>query len=136
MRASAHGRELPELRASAGPSSSGSRCPCRSAGRTWGKITGERVTTLPARKETPELRASAGSGLGLDADDKRAEYAAAGIPWYWVARLDDGGVSSIEILALDHGLGGYRLVSLLEPGAATLGDGPIRVRLDWNQLRV
>jgi hypothetical protein len=44
--------------------------------------------------------------------------------------LDDQGFSSIEILALDHGIAGYRLVSLLEPGSRTLTEGPIRVRLD------
>ena len=76
------------------------------------------------------------SGTGrVETIDKRAEYAAAGIPWYWIVRLDDGGVSGIEVLALDHGIGSYRLVSLLEPGSETLGGGPIRVRLDWDRLR-
>ncbi|MFC5826831.1 Uma2 family endonuclease [Nonomuraea insulae] len=76
------------------------------------------------------------SGTGrVDTVDKRAEYAAAGIPWYWIVRLDDQGVSNIEILALDHGIGGYRLVSVLEPGSATQAKGPIRVRLDWDRLR-
>ncbi|MEV0617052.1 Uma2 family endonuclease [Nonomuraea sp. NPDC050404] len=73
--------------------------------------------------------------LRVDTVDKCAEYAAAGIPWYWIVSLDDQGVSSIEILALDHGIGGYRRVCLLEPGAVTRAEGPILVRLDWDQLR-
>ncbi|TDD07522.1 hypothetical protein [Nonomuraea diastatica] len=62
---------------------------------------------------------------------QRAEYAAAGIPCCWIVELDDRGVSSIEVLALDHGVGGYRRLSVLEPGSKSLADGPIRIRLDW-----
>ncbi|MEQ4715379.1 Uma2 family endonuclease [Nonomuraea sp. B19D2] len=76
------------------------------------------------------------SGLGkVDTVEKRAEYAAAGIPWYWIVRLDDRGVSNIELLALDYGIGGYRLASLLEPGSGALVEWPIRISLDWDELR-
>jgi Uma2 family endonuclease len=77
------------------------------------------------------------SGSGrVDTVDKRAEYAAAGIPWCWIIRLHDGGVSSIEILALDHAIGAYRLARVLEPGSGGHSDGPIRIALDWSQLRM
>ncbi|MBF8189351.1 Uma2 family endonuclease [Nonomuraea sp. K274] len=94
----------------------------------------EEEKPLPAHMVLLVVEVVSGTGR-VDTVDKRAEYAAAGIPWYWIVRLDDQGVSSIEILALDHGIGGYRLVSLLEPGSGTLAEGPIRVRLDWNRLR-
>jgi Uma2 family endonuclease len=71
----------------------------------------------------------------VDTVDKRAEYATSGIPWYWIVRLDDGGVSRIEVLALDHGISGYRQVTVLEPGDLGEVIGPIRISLDWSQLR-
>jgi len=75
------------------------------------------------------------SSIRVDTVDKRAEYATAGIPWYWIVHLDDVGVSRIDVLALDHGISGYRQVTALEPG--DLGDviGPIRIALDWSRLR-
>jgi hypothetical protein len=77
----------------------------------------------------------AGSGR-VDTVDKRAEYAAGGIPWYWIVRLRDGGVSGIEILALDYAIGGYRIVTVLESGSDGHPEGPIRINLDWSQLRM
>ncbi|MEO5875809.1 MAG: Uma2 family endonuclease [Streptosporangiaceae bacterium] len=71
----------------------------------------------------------------VDTVDKRAEYATAGIPWYWIVRLDDSGVSRIEVLALDHGISGYRQVTVLEPGDLGEVIGPIRISLDWPRLR-
>jgi hypothetical protein len=38
-----------------------------------------------------------------------AEYADAGIPFYWLAWLSDDHVLSIDIHVLDHTLGNYRL---------------------------
>jgi Uma2 family endonuclease len=89
---------------------------------------------LPASMVLIAVEVVSGSGR-IDTVDKRAEYAAAGIPWYWIVRLHDGGVSNVEVLALDHAIGGYRLVRVLEPGDSH-ADGPIRIRLDWSQLRM
>ncbi|WP_188191261.1 Uma2 family endonuclease [Nonomuraea sp. SYSU D8015] len=94
----------------------------------------EEENPLPAHLVLLVVEVVSGTGR-VDTVGKRAEYAAAGIPWYWIVRLDDQGVSSIEILALDHGIAGYRLVSLLEPGSGTLAEGPIRIRLEWERLR-
>jgi Uma2 family endonuclease len=88
---------------------------------------------LPANLVQIVVEVISGAGRA-EAVDKRAEYAAAGIPWYWLVRLADGAVSSIEVLALDHGARGYRTVAVAEPGDTRV-DGPIRVELDWSQLR-
>jgi Uma2 family endonuclease len=71
----------------------------------------------------------------VDTGDKMAEYALAGIPWYWVVWVSDNRVASIDVHVLDHALGAYRLHRVLEPdgGAAQL-DMPIRIRLDWDRL--
>jgi Uma2 family endonuclease len=90
---------------------------------------------LPAHMVLIVVEVLSGAGR-VDTVDKRAEYAAAGIPWYWIVRLHDGGVSSIEILALDHGISGYRVVSVLEHGDKSHVDGPILMNLDWAQLRL
>ncbi|WP_433437935.1 Uma2 family endonuclease [Nonomuraea sp. CA-141351] len=90
---------------------------------------------LPAHMVLLAVEVISGTGR-VETIEKRAEYAAAGIPWYWIVELDDEGVSNIEVLALDHGIGGYRLVSVLEPGSETLGSGPIRIRLEWDRLRL
>jgi Uma2 family endonuclease len=90
---------------------------------------------LPAHMVLIAVEVVSGSGR-VDTIDKRAEYAAAGIPWYWIVRLHDGGVTSIEILALDHAIGGYRLFTVLEPGRDRYAEGPIRIGLDWPQLHM
>ena len=90
---------------------------------------------LPAHMMLIAVEVVSGSGR-IDTVDKRAEYAAAGIPWYWIVRLHDGGISGIDILALDHAIGGYRMATVLEPGSDGHPEGPIRINLDWSQLRM
>jgi Uma2 family endonuclease len=71
----------------------------------------------------------------LDTGDKKAEYALAGIPWYWVVWVDDNRVSSIEIHVLDHVLRQYRPHRIIEPGdGPTVVDLPVRVRIEWDAL--
>ncbi|MFI6501587.1 Uma2 family endonuclease [Nonomuraea typhae] len=89
---------------------------------------------LPAHLVLLVVEVLSGAGK-IDLIDKRAEYAAAGIPWYWVVTLDDIGVAAVEVLALDHGIGGYRSVAVLEPGSQDRMPGPIRIKLDWEDLR-
>ncbi|MEU2253109.1 Uma2 family endonuclease [Nocardia xishanensis] len=71
----------------------------------------------------------------VDIAEKKAEYALAGIPWYWIVWIADNRVASIEVNVLDHAVGHYRVHAVLEPAATeTVVDMPIRLKIDWNQL--
>lgn len=70
-----------------------------------------------------------------DIAEKKAEYALAGIPWYWIVWIADNQVSSIQIHVLDHALGQYRLHALLKPTTEeTFVEMPIQIQVDWNRL--
>lgn len=72
-----------------------------------------------------------------DEVDKAGEYAKAGIPHYWIVRLDATGVSVIERYKLDHATRLYKHVGTSmkdEPGGAPELVNPIPVTLDWEQL--
>jgi hypothetical protein len=64
-----------------------------------------------------------------------AEYADAGIPFYWLVWLSDDHVLSIDIHVLDHTMGFYRLFRTLTPEQETSTvDVPVRIQIEWNRL--
>ncbi|MEU1985478.1 Uma2 family endonuclease [Nocardia sp. NPDC019395] len=70
----------------------------------------------------------------VDTTEKKAEYAAAGIPWYWLVWIRDNRVDAIDVHVLDHASGEYRLHRSIAPDAASLIEVPVRVELDWTRL--
>lgn len=74
------------------------------------------------------------SHVKTDRLDKMVQYAAAGIPWYWLVSVSERDVTSIETYALDYGVGHYRRKNDLKPGAAFAVELPIPIHIDWNQL--
>ncbi|WP_405485532.1 Uma2 family endonuclease [Nocardia sp. NBC_00511] len=69
----------------------------------------------------------------IDTADKQAEYALAGIPWYWLVYLDGDRVSYIQthVLVLGHYRPLRRLVAHI---GTTVVDMPIEIHLDWTRL--
>jgi len=92
------------------------------------------VRPLPAHHLKIAVEIISPNNVKTDRLDKMAEYAAAGIPWYWLVSVTDSDVTSIETYGLDHGVGHYRLVRDLKPGTAFAVDLPIRIQIDWDQL--
>jgi Uma2 family endonuclease len=72
-----------------------------------------------------------------DEVDKLGEYARAGIPHYWIVRLDATGVSIIERYRLDRATSQYKHVGThmkdeaVSPPALT---NPIPLTIDWTEL--
>ena len=69
--------------------------------------------------------------------DKPGEYAKAGIPHYWIVRLDAAGVSVVERYQLDRATGTCKHVGTLmkdEPGSAPMLSNPIPITIDWEEL--
>ncbi|MFF0608308.1 Uma2 family endonuclease [Nocardia tengchongensis] len=69
----------------------------------------------------------------VDTTDKMAEYARAGIPWYWLVYLDRDRVQAIQahVLVLGH----YRPLRRLTPHTGeTLIYMPVEIRIDWTRL--
>jgi Uma2 family endonuclease len=72
-----------------------------------------------------------------DEVDKLGEYARAGIPHYWIVRLDAAGVCVIERYRLDRATGQYKHVSTHmkdEAGSPPALTNPIPLTIDWTEL--
>jgi Uma2 family endonuclease len=72
-----------------------------------------------------------------DGVDKLGEYAKAGIPHYWIVRLDDAGVSVIERYQLDRATSSYKHLGTFmrdEPGSGPTLSNPIPITIDWDEL--
>ncbi|MEO3868395.1 Uma2 family endonuclease [Nonomuraea sp. B12E4] len=72
-----------------------------------------------------------------DTTDKLGEYAKAGIPHYWIVRLDQTGVSIIERYRLDLAPMLYKHVGTLmkEADPAPAITNPLPLTIDWAELR-
>jgi len=71
-----------------------------------------------------------------DTIDKFGEYAKAGIQHYWIVRLDDGGVSTIERYQLDRATSLYKHLDTAmkdEPGEPVIAN-PLPLTLRWAAL--
>ncbi|MBO2450597.1 Uma2 family endonuclease [Actinomadura barringtoniae] len=72
-----------------------------------------------------------------DTNDKFTEYARAGIPHYWIVRLDSAGVSVIERYQLDKAAMLFKHVNTLmkdEAGAPPEVGNPIPITVTWDDL--
>jgi Uma2 family endonuclease len=93
------------------------------------------VRPLPASLVKIVVEVVSPSSRKADKLDKMAEYADAGIPFYWLIWLSGDHVLSIDIHVLDHTLGYYRLYRTLTPEQETSAiDVPIRIDIDWTRL--
>lgn len=93
------------------------------------------VRPLPASLVKVIVEVVSPTSRKADKLDKMAEYADAGIPFYWLVWLSGDHVLSIDIHVLDHTLGYYRLYRTLTPEQETsVIDVPIRIDIDWTRL--
>lgn len=90
---------------------------------------------LPASHLKVIVEVVSPSSRKADKLDKMAEYADAGIPFYWLVWLSGNHVLSIDIHVLDHTLGYYRRYRTLTPEQeVSIVDVPIRIKIDWARL--
>ncbi|MEV6767068.1 Uma2 family endonuclease [Nocardia sp. NPDC051030] len=90
---------------------------------------------LPASKVKLVVEIISPGTERVDTADKLAEYALAGIPWYWIVYVVDNDVAAIETYVLDHVLNQYRPHQKLERSdEITPVDLPIAIKVDWKRL--
>lgn len=95
----------------------------------------DEVRPLPASHVKVIVEVVSPSSRKADKLDKMAEYADAGIPFYWLVWLSGNHVLSIDVHVLDHTLGYYRLYRTLTPEQeVSTVEVPIRIQIDWARL--
>ena len=93
------------------------------------------VRPLPASLVKVVVEVVSPGSRKADKLDKMAEYADAGIPFYWLVWLSDDHVLSIDVHVLDHTLGCYRLFRTLTPEQeVSTVQVPVKVQIDWRRL--
>jgi Uma2 family endonuclease len=93
------------------------------------------VRPLPASHVKVIVEVVSPGSRKADKLDKMAEYADAGIPFYWLVWLSEDHTLSIDVHVLDHTLGNYRLFKTLTPEQeVSTVDVPIRIQIDWSRL--
>lgn len=88
---------------------------------------------LPAARVKVAVEVVSPVSERVDTADKQAEYALAGIPWYWLVYMDRDRVAYIQtfVLVLGHYRPHRRLLPIV---GETLLDMPIEMRIDWTRL--
>jgi Putative restriction endonuclease len=95
----------------------------------------EEVRPLPAACIKVIVEIVSPGSTKVDTTDKMAEYARAGIPWYWLVRIAGNQVTSIDVHVLDHTVNSYRLHRILEAdGGQVVMEVPIRIKIQWDRL--
>ncbi|MFB7723481.1 Uma2 family endonuclease [Nocardia sp. NPDC056100] len=90
---------------------------------------------LPASKVKLVVEIVSPGTERIDMADKMAEYALAGIPWYWIVHIADNDVVAIETYVLDHVSSQYRRhLELEHTNGVTDIELPIAIKLDWTRL--
>lgn len=93
------------------------------------------VRPLPASYVKVVVEVVSPGSRKADKLDKMAEYADAGIPFYWLVWLSGNNVATIDVYVLDHTVGQYQLFRTLTPEqeVSTL-EVPVRIKIDWRRL--
>jgi Uma2 family endonuclease len=93
------------------------------------------IRPLPASYVKVVVEVVSPGSRKADKLDKMAEYADAGIPFYWLVWLSGNNVASIDVYVLDHTVGQYQLFRTLTPEqeVSTL-EVPVRIKIDWRRL--
>lgn len=65
-----------------------------------------------------------------------AEYASAGIPHYWLVRMDPAGIASIEWYSLDRGamVHAHMRTFMRDAGDPLSFEVPVKISLSWEDL--
>jgi Uma2 family endonuclease len=93
------------------------------------------IRPLPASLVKVVVEVVSPGSRKADKLDKMAEYADAGIPFYWLVWLSGNSVASIDVHVLDHTVGQYQLFRALTPEQdVSILEVPVRIKIDWRRL--
>lgn len=97
--------------------------------------TPEDIRPLPASYVRVIVEVVSPGTRKTDKTDKMAEYALAGIPFYWLVWVSDNRVTSIDIHVLDHLTTMYKPHrSLFPEDEVSMVEVPIRIKIEWDRL--